>query len=63
MWCAPCGICCGTSPARSRCSGTARPFTGRAVKQFLADGGARRLQLEQLPGYAPDLNADEGIWN
>jgi hypothetical protein len=21
------------------------------------------LHLEQLPGYAPDLNPDEGIWN
>lgn len=34
----------------------------RLVKQFLADGAAERLHLEQLPGYAPDLNADEGIW-
>jgi transposase len=22
-----------------------------------------RLHLERLPGYAPDLNADEGVWN
>jgi transposase len=29
----------------------------------LAEGGAQRIHLEQLPGYAPDLNADEGIWN
>ncbi len=35
---------------------------GGAVKDFLASGAARRLQLEQLPGYAPDLNPDEGIW-
>ena len=35
---------------------------GRAVKDFLASGASRRLQLEQLPGYAPDLNPDEGIW-
>ncbi len=35
---------------------------GRAVKDFLASGAARRVQLEQLPGYAPDLNPDEGIW-
>jgi transposase len=35
---------------------------GRAVKDFLAAGAARRLHLEQLPGYAPDLNPDEGIW-
>ena len=35
---------------------------GRAVKDFLASGAAGRVQLEQLPGYAPDLNPDEGIW-
>lgn len=33
------------------------------VKTFLKRGAARRLHLEQLPGYAPDLNPDEGIWN
>jgi transposase len=36
---------------------------GKAVQAFLAAGGAARLQLEILPGYAPDLNPDEGIWN
>ncbi len=36
---------------------------GQAVKAFLAQGGARRIRLEQFPGYAPDLNPDEGIWN
>ena len=35
---------------------------GRAVRDFLASGASHRLQLEQLPGYAPDLNPDEGIW-
>jgi len=35
---------------------------GEAVKEFLASGVASRLQLEQLPGYAPDLNPDEGVW-
>ena len=35
---------------------------GRAVKGFLASGAARRVQLEQLPGYAPNLNPDEGVW-
>jgi transposase len=35
----------------------------RVVKEFLRDGAAHRLHLEQLPGYAPDLNPDEGIWN
>jgi len=35
---------------------------GGAVKAFPASGASSRLQLEQLPGYAPDLNADEGVW-
>src|SRR5215210_1931761 len=35
---------------------------GGAVKDFLASGASRRLRLEQLPGYAPDLNPDEGVW-
>jgi transposase len=34
----------------------------RVVKHFLKSGAASRVQLEQLPGYAPDLNPDEGIW-
>jgi transposase len=34
----------------------------RPIKDFLAQGAARRLRLEQLPGYAPELNPDEGIW-
>ncbi|MFN2638238.1 MAG: IS630 family transposase [Gemmatimonadaceae bacterium] len=33
-----------------------------AVKDFLVSGATRRVRLEQLPGYAPDLNPDEGIW-
>lgn len=36
---------------------------GRAVKDFLAAGAAKRLHLERLPAYAPDLNPDEGVWN
>src|SRR5215210_7283762 len=35
---------------------------GGAVKDFLASGAASRLKLEQLPGYAPDLNPEEGVW-
>ena len=35
---------------------------GGVVKDFLASGASWRLQLEQLPGYAPDLNPEEGIW-
>lgn len=35
----------------------------QAIKTFLAAGAAERLWLERLPGYAPDLNPDEGIWH
>jgi transposase len=34
----------------------------QVIKDFLSAGAAARLQLERLPGYAPDLNPDEGIW-
>jgi transposase len=37
--------------------------TGQPVKDLLAAGGAARIQLEILPGYAPDLNPDESIWH
>ena len=37
---------------------------GQPVKDFLASSAARRLRLEALPGYAPDLNPlDQGIWH
>jgi hypothetical protein len=38
---------------------------GQPIKDFLARGAAvaQRLHLERLPGYAPDVNPDEGIWN
>ena len=36
---------------------------GQPVKDFLRRGASRRLHLEQLPSYAPDLNPDEGIWD
>ena len=36
---------------------------GEVIKAFLKRRAAKRLHLEQLPGYAPDLNPDEGIWN
>jgi len=35
----------------------------QAVKDFLRKGGARRIHLEQLPAYAPELNPQEGVWN
>jgi hypothetical protein len=34
----------------------------RAVKQFLTEAGGGG-GVEQWPGYAPDLNPDEGVWN
>jgi len=34
----------------------------KVVKEFLKSGAASRVQLEQLPSYAPELNPDEGIW-
>jgi transposase len=33
------------------------------VHQFLASEEGKGVWLERLPGYAPDLNPDEGIWN
>lgn len=36
---------------------------GKAVRTFLSEGGAKRFRLERLPGYAPELNPDEGVWN
>lgn len=36
---------------------------GHEIKAFLKRRAAKRLHLEQVPGYAPDLNPDEGIWN
>ena len=35
----------------------------RVVKEYLSNGAAHRIHLEQLPGYAPELNPAEGIWN
>jgi transposase len=36
---------------------------GQPVKDFLRAGAAKRLHLERLPGYAPELNPAEGLWN
>jgi transposase len=35
----------------------------RAVQAFLAAGHGARIQLEPLPGYAPELNPNEGVWD
>jgi transposase len=34
-----------------------------ALKAWLAKGAAHHIHLERLPAYAPELNADEGVWN
>jgi transposase len=34
--------------------------TGRLVRDFAR--GVRRLHLVRFPGYAPELNPDEGVW-
>ena len=34
-----------------------------AVREYLAEEGAKRVHLESLPGYAPDLSPlDQGCW-
>ena len=35
----------------------------QAIKDYLAQGAQTWLRLERLPGYAPELNPDEGVWN
>ena len=35
---------------------------GQPVQEFLTRGEGQDLEVEQLPGYAPELNPDEGIW-
>ena len=36
---------------------------GKIIQDFLRKGATQRIHLERLPGYAPDLNPDEGIWS
>ena len=35
----------------------------KEIRAFLKGGAAKRLHLERLPGYAPELNPQEGVWN
>lgn len=35
----------------------------KRIRAYLADGAAARVRLERLPGYAPELNPDEGVWS
>ena len=34
-----------------------------AIKQFLTSPMGKRVHLERLPGYAPELNPQELVWN
>ena len=42
--------------------GTALRSTGEERSRIFWRAARRRVQLEQLPGYAPDLNPEEGVW-
>lgn len=33
------------------------------IKQFLSTTMGQRIHLERLPGYAPELNPQEEVWN
>jgi transposase len=35
----------------------------RVIRQFLGEGAAARIHLERFPGYAPELDPEEGIWH
>lgn len=35
----------------------------KAIKEYLSYGAAKRIRLEQLPGYAPELNPTEWVWS
>jgi transposase len=32
------------------------------VDDWIAEVGSEQIQVAQLPGYAPELNPDEGVW-
>ena len=63
MWCAFSSICSAISRKLLVIWDGAPIRRARVVKNFLVQGGAARIWLEQLPAYAPELNPDEGIWN
>jgi transposase len=35
----------------------------KLIQEYLAKGAAKRIHLEQLPGYAPELNPTEWVWS
>ena len=34
----------------------------KRLRAYLAEGASQRIHLERYPGYAPELNPAEGIW-
>jgi len=38
------------------------PIHRKEVTRFMEHGAVQEIDLERLPGYAPDLNPDEGVW-
>ena len=34
----------------------------KAIRQYLHDGAAEWIHLERFPGYAPEVDPEEGIW-
>src|SRR5215204_2517868 len=50
-------------PRQTACHmGRLSDTSGKGGQGFSLERSLQRLKLEQLPGYAPDLNPDEGIW-
>lgn len=35
----------------------------KAIHEYLSNGAAKRIHLERLPGYAPELNPTEYVWS
>lgn len=35
----------------------------KVIKEYLCSGAAKRIHLERLPGYAPELNPTEWVWS
>lgn len=61
---ASCACCCAKSAGKLLVLWDSAPIhRGQPITACLARGAAKRLHLERLPGYAPDLTPDEGIWN
>ena len=34
----------------------------KRLRAYLAEGASQRIHLERFPGYAPELNPAEGVW-